>query len=177
MEEESKIVYKWKRYFVERVKKKLGQKFFEVIVFHFPKTVGILPLIEENKIVLVRQYRFPAKKSLREIPAGKLEEREKPIEGAKRELLEETGYFTKNLKKMAEFFVSPGYSTEYMYLFLAKNLKKRKQNFSEDEKIEKVKIFSLKEILEMIEEKKIVDEKTILAILLYKLKILNGKRK
>jgi len=168
MRQKSKIAFKWKRYSVEIAKKKIKGKIYEGIVFHFPKTVAILPEVKKGKFALVFQYRFPPKKKIWEIPAGKLEEGEDPVEGAKRELLEETGYLAKNLKKIAEFFVSPGYSTEYMYLFFAKNLKKGKQRFSSDEKIEKVKIFSLEEVLKMIKDKEIVDEKTILAIFLYK---------
>jgi len=168
MKQKSKVAFKWKRYFVEIAKKKIKGKIYEGIVFHFPKTVAILPEVEKEKFALVFQYRFPPKRKIWEIPAGKLEEGEDPVDAAKRELLEETGYLAKNLKKVAEFFVSPGYSPEYMYLFFAKNLKKGRQKFSSDEKIEKVKIFSLKEILKMIENKKIVDVKTILAILLYK---------
>ncbi len=129
-----------------------------------PRAVGILPLIGKDKIVLIRQFRFPINKEIWEIPAGKLKKGEKPEIGAKRELEEETGYMAKNLKKVGEFYLSPGYSTEYMYLFLARGLKKGQQNLSKREKIKEVKVFSKKEILKMIKERKIVDAKTILAL-------------
>jgi len=133
-------------------------------VVKFPRTVGILPLIGKDKIVLIRQFRFPINKEIWEIPAGKLDRGEKPEIGAKRELKEETGYEAKELKKIGEFYLSPGYSTEYMYLFLARGLKKGEQSLDRGEKIKEVKIFSRKEVLKMIKSRKIVDAKTILAL-------------
>jgi ADP-ribose pyrophosphatase len=132
-------------------------------VVEFPKTVGILPMIEKDKIVLIRQFRSPINKEIWEIPAGKLDRGEKPEEGAKRELKEETGYEAKKLKKIGVFYLAPGYSTEYMHLFLARGLKKGEQSLEKGEKIKEVKIFSKKEVLKMIKSRKIVDGKTILA--------------
>lgn len=146
------------------IETKIEKKKWKINILEFPKTVGILPLLEKNKIVLVKQYRFPARKELWEIPAGKLERNEDPKKGAERELKEETGFEAKKLEKIAEFYPSPGYSSEYMYLFRAINLKKGKQNLDEGEKIEKVTIFSLKETLKMIKKRKIIDAKTIIAI-------------
>ena len=137
---------------------------YEKNFIQFRNTVGILPLIEKDKIVLIRQFRFPINKEIWEIPAGKLDKGEKPEIGAKRELKEETGYEAKNLKKIGEFYLAPGYSTEYMYLFLAQGLKKGEQNLDKGEKIKEVKIFSRKEVLKMIKTRKIVDAKTILAL-------------
>jgi ADP-ribose pyrophosphatase len=137
---------------------------YEKNFIQFRNTVGILPLIGKDKIVLIRQFRFPINKEIWEIPAGKLEKGEKPEIGAKRELKEETGYEAKNLKKIGEFYLAPGYSTEYMYLFLAQGLKKGEQNLDKGEKIKEVKIFSKKEVLKMIKTGKIVDAKTILAL-------------
>jgi ADP-ribose pyrophosphatase len=137
---------------------------FEKNFIQFRNTVGILPLIGKDKIVLIRQFRFPINKEIWEIPAGKLDKGEKPEVGAKRELKEETGYEAKELRKIGEFYLSPGYSTEYMYLFLARGLKKGEQNLEKGEKIKEVKIFSRKEVLKMIKSRKIVDAKTILAL-------------
>jgi ADP-ribose pyrophosphatase len=137
---------------------------YEKNFIQFRNTVGILPLIEKDKIVLIRQFRFPINKEIWEIPAGKLDKGEKPEIGAKRELKEETGYEARELKKIGEFYLSPGYSTEYMYLFLAKGLKKGEQSLDKGEKIREVKIFSRKEVLKMIKTRKIVDAKTILAL-------------
>jgi ADP-ribose pyrophosphatase len=149
---------------LEVFEKEVGKTKIKMDVVKFPKTVGILPLIGKDKIVLIRQFRFPINKEIWEIPAGKLNKGEKPEIGAKRELKEETGYEAKNLKKIGEFYLAPGYSTEYMYLFLAQGLKKGEQNLDKGEKIREVKIFSKKEVLKVIKSRKIVDAKTILAL-------------
>ena len=147
------------------IEEKIGKIKIKRNVLEFPRTVGILPLIGKNKIVLLRQFRFSIKREIWEIPAGKLRKKEKPKIGAKRELKEETGFEAKKLEKIGEFFLSPGYSTEYMYLFRATGLKKGKQMLDEGEMIKEVKIFSLKKALEMIKKMKILDAKSIIAIL------------
>jgi len=138
----------------EVFEEKIGKIKIKRDVVNFPKTVGILPLVGKNKIVLIKQFRFPIKKEIWEIPAGKLNKGEKPEIGAKRELKEETGYVAKELKKIGEFYLSPGYSTEYMYLFLAKGLKKGKQILDKGEKIEEVKIFFEKRDIKNDKERK-----------------------
>jgi ADP-ribose pyrophosphatase len=148
----------------EVFEEEIGKAKIKRDVVKFPKTVGILPLIGKDKIVLIRQFRFPINKEIWEIPAGKLDRGEKPEIGAKRELKEETGYEAKNLKKIGEFYLAPGYSTEYMYLFLAQGLKRGEQSLDKGEKIKEVKIFSRNEVLKMIKLRKIVDAKTILAL-------------
>ncbi len=160
-----KRVYKGKVISVDifEGKEKRGKFLKEVVVY--PKSVAILPIFE-RKVVLIYQYRMPAKKYLWEIPAGKLKRGENPREGAKRELKEETGFLAKRLEKLGEFYLTPGYSTEYMYLFKAEVLKKEKRKTEKGEVIKKVKAFSLKEISEMIRKKEIVDAKTVLAVYL-----------
>ena len=148
----------------EVFEEKIGNEKIKRDLVKFPQTVGILPVIGKNKIVLIKQFRFPINKEIWEIPAGKLDRGEKPEIGAKRELREETGYEAKILKKIGEFYLSPGYSTEYMYLLVAKGLKKGEQKLDIGEKIKEVKIFSKKEVLKMIKSRKIVDAKTILAL-------------
>jgi len=160
-----KKIYKGKEFSLELIEGKSGEKEIKKEVISFPNTVAVLPLVGKDKIILVRQYRFPVKKEIWEIPAGKLKKGEIPESGAKRELKEETGFGVVKLEKIAEFYKSPGYTTEYMYLFRAFGLKKGRQIFDKDEIIKKVKIFDIKEALEMIKNKKIIDAKTILAIL------------
>lgn len=137
-------------------------------IVEFPKTVGILPVLNNGKIILIKQYRFPIKKEIWEIPAGKLKKNEKPKVGARRELKEEVGYEAKKLKKTGEFYLSPGYSSEYMYLFRATELKKGEPMFDKGEKIKKIRAFKIESILKMIRNGKIKDAKTILAILFEK---------
>jgi len=167
-----KEIYKGSEVGVKLIKAKFGKKEIKKEVVLHKNSVGILPLIGKEKIVLVKQYRFPAKEELWEIPAGMLEKNEKPIKAAKRELKEETGFEAKKLLKIAEFYKSPGYNTEYMHLFKANQLKKGKQYLDEDELINRVKVFSLKEVLKMMKRKEIVDAKTIIGILLWKLEAL-----
>jgi len=155
---------KGKIFVFEVFEEKIGKAKIKRDVVKSPKAVGILPLIDKDKVILIRQFRFAINKEIWEIPAGMLRKGEKPEVGAKRELKEETGYEAKELKKIGEFYLSPGYSTEYMYLFLARGLKKGEQSLEKGEKIKEVKIFSKKEVLKMIKSRKIVDAKTILAL-------------
>jgi len=159
-----KKIYKGQEFSLNLIEGRFDKKKILKEVVVFPNSVAILPFIDRNKIVLIKQYRFPAQKEIWEIPAGKVNKGEQPQIAARRELKEETGFETKKLEKIAEFYKSPGYSTEYMHLFKAILSKKGKQLLDSDEIINKIKIFSLKEALEMIKKKKIIDSKTILAI-------------
>ncbi|MFH1548447.1 MAG: NUDIX hydrolase [Candidatus Omnitrophota bacterium] len=135
------------------------------IVEH-PGAVAILPLIDKDKFLLVKQFRTPIRKTLLEIPAGKIEKGENIKECAKRELIEETGYKTDNLKKLASVYLAPGYSSEIIHIFLAKNLKKSIANPDDDEVIQNV-ILERKEALNKIISGEINDSKTIIAVMLY----------
>ena len=138
------------------------------LVVH-PGSVVIIPVLDEktNEIILIKQFRYTINKTIIELPAGTLEKNENPLSCAKRELLEETGYKTKFLKKIAEFYPSPGIMTEKMHLFIARNLIKSKQNFDIDEKI-KVIFVNLNKAIKMILKGQIKDAKTIAGLLLYK---------
>jgi len=131
-----------------------------------PDAVSVIPFIDKENIVLVKQYRYPIKKITYELPAGKISKNEKPIECVKRELEEEAGYLSNDIKKLIFFYPSTAFSTEKLYIFTAKNLKKTKVNPDEDEFIEP-EIISYKEALQWIEKGKIIDAKTIIGLLLY----------
>lgn len=163
--EKVKEVYKGDFVSLKIIEGKLkGQNIKREIVV-FSNTVSVLPLIEKDKIILIKQYRAPAEKELWEIPAGKLDKGEDPEKGAKRELEEETGFKAGKLEQIAEFYKSPGYCTEYMYVFRATFLEKTKQRLDDGEIIEQVKVFSLSEALKMIENKEIIDAHTIIALM------------
>ncbi|MCX5725682.1 MAG: tyrosine recombinase [Candidatus Saganbacteria bacterium] len=127
--------------------------------------MAIVALTNENRVVLVRQYRTAAKRALLEVPAGLVQKGETPAQAAKRELEEETGYSAKKIKKILDGFASPGYSTEVIQYFLAKGLIKRSQRTDEDELID-VKLHKISDCFKMIKEGKIRDNKTIIGIMI-----------
>jgi len=134
-------------------------------VVHHHGSAVILPAFDDGTIGLVRQYRHPAVRYLLELPAGTLNEREPPEEGAARELEEELGLVAGRLEKLAEFFVSPGFCEEKMWLYLATDLTATAQRLEADEFIEVVRL-PIGRALQMITEGEIEDAKTIIGLLL-----------
>jgi len=117
-------------------------------------------------VVMERQYRHAAKEYLLEVPAGKMEEGENPLAGAKRELLEETGFKAKRWRKMARYFASPGFLGEWMQVFIAEGLTLGDSQPEYDEQLE-IEMIPLSRLLRMIEEGKISDGKTLISVMLY----------
>ncbi|MGO8720987.1 MAG: NUDIX hydrolase [Acidobacteriaceae bacterium] len=117
-------------------------------------------------IVVERQYRHAAGQYMWEIPAGRKEPEEAILPGAKRELLEETGYIAKRWTKIARFYVSPGFLGEWMQVYLAEGLSCGQSAPDEDEYIEHQQI-PLSQALEWVDSGKIIDAKSIIAILMY----------
>lgn len=120
----------------------------------------------DPSIIMERQYRHAAKQYLWELPAGKMDAGEKPLAGAKRELIEETGYRAKKWSKLVRYFASPGFLGEWMQVFLAEGLSAGEAQPEEDEFIETV-LVPVSEILRMIDEGKILDGKTLISVMLY----------
>lgn len=143
-----------------------GFEIRRAIVQHGGSAV-MMPVDDKKRVLLVRQYRLPARQYLWELPAGRLDEGETPLQAAKRELAEETGYKAKKWEKLAIFYPSPGFLAEKMTIFLARDLTEGEQKPMEDERIE-VRWFKPKEIDEMIESYKIVDAKTQIGFLKWK---------
>lgn len=144
---------------VDEVKLENGKIAKREIVEHNGAT-AIVPILDDGRVVLVRQYRYAAGTELLEIPAGTLEPDETPENCAKRELEEETGFRCKEMRKLIEIFLAPGYSTEKIHIYLAKGLIETKMRLEEDEKINVEKI-SLTTALEMVNSGRIQDAKTI----------------
>ena len=137
------------------------------IVQH-PGSAVIMPVDAKKRVLLVRQYRLPARKFLWELPAGKIDEGETPLQAAKRELKEETGCKAKKWLKLAEFYPSPGFLAEKMTIYLAQELVEGEATPMDDERIEK-QWFSVKEIEEMLRGGKILDAKTNIGFLRWRL--------
>ena len=126
----------------------------------------MLAFDEEKKLILVKQHRFPHGYVL-EIPAGTLENKEKPVKCAFRELEEETGYRAKKMTPLITYYPSIGYNEEVIHCFVASGLKKISDlKLDEDEILSVVKI-DFKKVLSMIKTGKIQDSKTICAVLAY----------
>jgi ADP-ribose pyrophosphatase len=117
-------------------------------------------------IVMERQYRHAARKFLLEVPAGTLEEGEDALAGAKRELLEETGFKAKRWRKMARYFASPGFLGEWMQVFIAEGLTLGDAQPEYDEQLE-IEMIPLSRLLSMIEAGKIYDGKTLISVMLF----------
>ena len=139
------------------------KKYSKREIVEHPGSVGIVAITEDNHMVLVNQFRKPVEKSILEIPAGKIEINEEPKETALRELYEETGYRAGNIEYLFEFYTSPGFSNEKMYLFLATELLEGHAEPEDDEYIEMEKI-PLEDLIDMVLRGDIVDSKTIIGI-------------
>jgi len=134
-------------------------------VVQHPGSAVIIPVFADDTVALVKQYRHPAVQYLLEAPAGTLKDRERPEVGAARELEEELGVVAGKLEKLTEFFVSPGFCAEKMWLYLATELIETAQQLEADEIIEVVRV-PFSQALEMITDGEIQDAKTIIGLML-----------
>jgi len=145
---------------------KTGFEMKRSVVRHLGSAV-MMAVDERKRILLVRQYRLPADQYLWELPAGKLDAGEKPLQAAKRELAEETGYKARTWKKLVSFFPSPGYVEEKMTIFLATDLTQGEATPMEDERIE-TRWFTARELGDLIRSGKIEDGKTIIGYFMWR---------
>lgn len=137
----------------------------ELEVIEHPGATAIVPFIDTDHILMLRQYRHAIKTSLWEIPAGTLDPQEAELACAQRELTEETGYRATGWQKLGEIVPVPGYSNERIHMYLATELTKDEQNLDEDEIIE-VHQFAFDEAIAMIRRGEIQDAKTISGLFL-----------
>ena len=127
---------------------------------------AVIPLLPDNQIILVKQFRYPIGQVTLEVPAGKLDSKdEDPLICAVRELSEETGYTAGKIWKLTTIATTVGFSNEVIHLYAATNLTAGKQHPDEDEFINTVKI-PLTAAIQMVETGKIIDAKSIISILL-----------
>ncbi|AIC94171.1 NUDIX hydrolase [Shouchella lehensis] len=153
---------------IATIEREDGERAKRELVKH-PGAVAIIAVTDENKLVLVEQYRKALEKPIIEIPAGKIEVGEEPIKTAYRELKEETGYSTTRLTEIASFYTSPGFADEIVYLYEASSLEEGEQQLDDGEYVHVV-TKSLAECEELIKEQRIHDAKTMYAIQYLKLK-------
>lgn len=152
-----------------------GNTSYREIVRH-PGAVAVIAITEENKILMVRQFRKALDKTIYEIPAGKRDLGEEPELTAKRELEEETGYIANKWSHLVSFYTSPGFADEYLHLYIAEELSYGGElQLDEDEFVE-LFAFTLEECKELIQEGDICDAKTVAAIYHWELQQLRASK-
>jgi len=152
---------------VDQIEYASGNRAIREVAEH-PGGAVVLAMFPDERIILVKQFRYPLGKFLYELPAGKLSPNEDPAICAARELAEETGYKAEHMKRLTAMYTSPGFCTEQLHIFLATTLSRTRegQNLEEGEQSLTVEIVSLSKAIEMIEREEIVDGKTICGIFL-----------
>ena len=142
-----------------------GELTYQREVVHHNGSAVIVPVFDDGTVALVKQYRHPAVRYLLEVPAGTLAKGERPDAGAARELKEELGLVAARLEKLSEFFVSPGFCEEKMWVYLATELSEGEQALEDDEILEVARL-PIVDALEMITSGEIQDAKTIIGLML-----------
>jgi ADP-ribose pyrophosphatase len=135
-------------------------------VITHPGSVVVLPVLDDGRIVMIRQYRHAARQYLWELVAGRMDPGETPKQAAARELMEETGYRAKRFKVFLDVFPTPGFLEERMFILLAEGLMEGEAQPEEDEKIVSHS-FSMKELKRMLLQSNLRDTKSIAGILYY----------
>jgi ADP-ribose pyrophosphatase len=163
----SEVLYKGKVFSLRRdtVIEPGGVQAERDIIVH-PGSVVVLPIFKDGRLLLIRQYRHSVGEFLWELVAGRKEPKESPLVAARRELVEETGYRAKRLRKLMRVVPTPGFVNEWMWIFAAEGLTEGKAQPEEDEKITP-RIFTLKQAERMIERGTLRDAKSICGILYY----------
>jgi ADP-ribose pyrophosphatase len=131
-----------------------------------PGAVLIVPVLDANRLVMIRNYRVAVDQRLWEFPAGTLEPPEPPADAAARELEEEAGYRAATINPLARFYTSPGFADELMHVFVGEQLQRVGQRLEAGEDIE-VRVVEVEEALRLVDEGKLMDGKSIAALLLW----------
>jgi ADP-ribose pyrophosphatase len=163
----SKVVYQGKVFGVRRdeVREPDGLRATREVITH-PGSVVVLPVLEDGRIVMIRQYRHAARQYLWELVAGRIDEGEMVKEAAARELREETGYSAKRYSEFLDVFPTPGFLEERMHILLAEGLTEGEAQPEEDEKIIS-RGYKVEELKQMMLGGKLRDGKSIAGILYY----------
>jgi ADP-ribose pyrophosphatase len=150
---------------VDTIKQASGRTTIREVVLH-PGGVTAVPVLDDGRILLIRQFRYAIGKFILELPAGKLDSGQPPLETIARELEEEIGYSALDITHQCTFYATPGISNESIHLFFARNLVPCPQRLEEGEHI-MVEAYSLEDCVRKISTGEIADAKTILGILWY----------
>jgi ADP-ribose pyrophosphatase len=165
--DQGELLFKTRRFDVVRLRYRDDDgKLHEREVARHPGAVTILPLLGDEQVCLIRNYRVAVDETLIELPAGTLEPGEDPAVTARRELEEETGYRAGKVEKLCEFFMSPGILSERMFLFLASDLTAGPSRLERGEQIEPF-IVTWHEAIALIERGEIRDSKSLAGLLWY----------
>jgi ADP-ribose pyrophosphatase len=155
---------------VDTIRQASGGATIREVVLH-PGGVTAVPVLDDGRLLLIRQFRYPIGKFILELPAGKLDSGQPPLETIARELEEETGHRAGTLTHECTFYTTPGISNESIHLFVARDLTQSAQRLEEGEHIT-LEAYSPEECLRKIETGEITDGKTILGILWYQMKFI-----
>jgi len=151
-----------------------GKKATRAFMLH-PGAVAVLPVLDDGRIVFVRQYRYPVAAATLEIPAGKLNSvSDKPLGRVKAELREETGYTATSIKQLTSFWPTTAFSNEVIYIYTASGLRGGAQDLDHDEFVN-VEILSFEKAWQLVRKNVIKDAKTIIALQAWKIKLLEIK--
>lgn len=161
-----KLVYNGKRVQVEELEYLNGDK----VIYREHVKAGnasvILPITEDNKVIMIQEARTPIGKVILALPAGMIEKGEEASVAAIRELEEETGYLASDIELLREYYPSVGYSDEKISLYLATNMKKTKQRLDDEENIKVIEV-PLEELIELLDKNEIITASTTIAVMHY----------
>lgn len=161
-----KIAYKGKRVRVEELEYLNGEQVIYREHVNAGEAVVILPITEENKVIMVQEPRTPIEKVILDLPAGMIEPEELPKDAAVRELEEETGYLAKNIRFLRAYYPSIGYSNEKIYIYLATDFEKTQQRLDEGENINVIEL-PLEQVIDMLDRNELITATSTIALMHY----------
>ncbi len=166
---DEKTVFQGLRFSVVRRRYQYKERSFARDIVLFPESSVVVPFLNESEIILIRQFRAPLGGYILELPAGVVDKGEKPEDTARRELVEETGYYPRKLTKLTTVYPVPGYSTEIMHIYEAEDLEFKGAKPEPYELIETVKV-EFREALNQVFRGEIRDAKSVIGIMISGLK-------
>ena len=161
-----KIAYKGKRVKVEELEYLNGEQVIYREHVNAGEAVVILPITEENKVIMVQEPRTPIEKLILDLPAGMIEPGELAKDAAVRELEEETGYLAKDIRFLRAYYPSIGYPNEKIYIYLATDFEKTQQRLDEGENINVIEL-PLEQVIDMLDKNELITATSTIALMHY----------